>query len=212
MECGTIGASPAAQPERISGGVVELRQYSFLPGKRDALVNLFERVFIAEQEAAGMEVIDRLRDLDDPNRFVWLRGFPDMPLCLRAHANEDFYTGAVWQRKREAASATLVDTDSVLLRPAGPGFDYSTTGERPQVGATEIPRCVVVATIHPLDPVTGEDFPAFFSGAVAPKLTQAGATILAAYASEQGPNFYARLGMRPATGMMVRNYGRHSDA
>src|SRR6266700_2591120 len=69
--------------------IVELRQYTLHPGKRDAFIDLFDRQFIETQEAVGVRVIGQFRDVDDPNRFVWLRGFRDMPSgaqrgkCLR---------------------------------------------------------------------------------------------------------------------------------
>ncbi len=54
--------------------IVELRQYTLHPGKRDVLIDLFDREFVESQEALGMKVIGQFRDLDNPNRFVWLRG------------------------------------------------------------------------------------------------------------------------------------------
>ena len=59
--------------------VIELRQYRLHPGKRDVLMELFEREFIESQETLGMKIIGQFRDLDDPDLFVWLRGFDDMP-------------------------------------------------------------------------------------------------------------------------------------
>jgi hypothetical protein len=73
--------------------IVELRQYTLHPGKRDVLIELFDREFIESQEALGTRVIGQFRDLDDPNRFVWLRGFRDMP--SRAQALQEFYGGPV---------------------------------------------------------------------------------------------------------------------
>ena len=58
--------------------VFELRQYTLHPGRRDVLIELFERAFIDPQTAAGMRVLGQFRDLDDPNRFVWFRSFSDM--------------------------------------------------------------------------------------------------------------------------------------
>src|SRR5688500_10172787 len=66
-----------------SSAIVELRDYTLRPGQRDVLIGLFEQNFIEGQEAVGMRVIDHFRDLDDPDRFVWLRGFPDMPSRAR---------------------------------------------------------------------------------------------------------------------------------
>lgn len=99
--------------------IVELRQYTLRPGARDTLVDLFEREFVTGQEAAGITVGGRFRDLDDADRFVWLRSFPDM--AARARALHAFYHGTVWQAHRERANATMLDSDNVLLL-RGPGF------------------------------------------------------------------------------------------
>ncbi len=70
--------SPSALPEQTCCPIVELRQYTLHQGKRDALIELFDREFVESQEALRMKVIGQFRDLDDSNRFVWLRGFGDM--------------------------------------------------------------------------------------------------------------------------------------
>ena len=93
--------------------VFELRQYTLHPGKRDTLIELFEREFLETQEACGMHVIGQFRDLDDPDRFVWFRGFPDMP--RRKEALACFYGGPAWKANRDAANATMIDSDDVLL-------------------------------------------------------------------------------------------------
>src|SRR4051812_3912762 len=79
---------PAA-PEALA--VLELRQYTLHPGRRDELVALFEREFVETQEAAGIRLLGSFHDLDAPDRFVWLRGFPDM--AARADALGAFYGG-----------------------------------------------------------------------------------------------------------------------
>ena len=71
--------------------VVELRQYTLRPGQRDVLIDLFDRELVESQEAAGMTIVGQFRDLDDPDRFVWIRGFPSMP--SRARALCAFQTG-----------------------------------------------------------------------------------------------------------------------
>lgn len=100
--------------------VVELRQYTLVPARREELIELFDRAFVEPQEAAGIAVLGQFRDLDDPDRFVWLRGFPDMP--ARAEALARFYGGPVWKAHRAQANATMINSDDVLLlRPVGPG-------------------------------------------------------------------------------------------
>jgi hypothetical protein len=93
--------------------VFELRQYTHQPGRREEFVELFEGELLEPLEAAGMDVIGLFRDLDDPDRFVWLRGFPDM--TARLAALEDFYNSDLWWSYRDAVNATLIDSDNVLL-------------------------------------------------------------------------------------------------
>src|SRR5260370_36686938 len=119
------GAMPAAgMNPAATFGVVELRRYALHPGGRDVLIPLFEREFIERQESCGMVPIGHYRDLDDPNSFVWFRGFADME--TRRGALEAFYTSPAWMDHRDAANATMIDSDNVLLlrcaRPAT-GFD-----------------------------------------------------------------------------------------
>lgn len=97
--------------------VVELRRYRLHPGRREELIGLFEREFVEPQETAGMSIIGQFRDVDHPDTFTWLRGFSDM--AARRRALEAFYGGPVWAAHRDAANATMVDSDDVhLLRPS----------------------------------------------------------------------------------------------
>src|SRR5262245_38793908 len=93
--------------------IYELRQYTLHPGRRDTLIELFEREFVESQEAVGMRLVGTFRDLDDADRFVWVRGFPDME--SRRQALTDFYHGPVWRAHAAAANATMIDSDDVLL-------------------------------------------------------------------------------------------------
>ncbi|GIJ43261.1 NIPSNAP family containing protein [Virgisporangium aliadipatigenens] len=103
--------------------VVELRQYALHPGRREDLIALFDREFVETQEACGMAVVGQFRDLDRPDHFVWLRGFPDMD--SRARSLAEFYGGPVWNEHRDAANATMIDSDDVLLlRPLSPAHGF----------------------------------------------------------------------------------------
>lgn len=173
--------------------VLELRQYTLKPGQRDVLIDLFEREFIASHEALGMTLFGQFRDLDAPDRFVWLRGFADMP--ARAAALAAFYDGPVWQAHREAANATMLDSDDVLLlRPAWPDGGFR-AGPRPTPVQPQ-PTKRVVATLcyfaAPIDAATV----ASFDAAVVPLLTGAGAQWLATLVTEPAPNTFPRLPVR----------------
>lgn len=111
--------------------IVELREYTLHPGAREDLIELFDREFIESQEALGIHVIGQFRDIDRPDRFVWLRGFTDMDSRLAALTA--FYSGPVWAEYKDAANATMIDSDNVLLlRPSssGSGFVHPPEGSR----------------------------------------------------------------------------------
>jgi hypothetical protein len=133
---------------RDAGGVpsvVELRRYSLKPGARETLVELFDREFVESQEVLGMRILGTFRDLDDPDQFVWIRGFSDF--ASRAPALHAFYTGPVWRAHSAAANATMVDVDNVLLlRPAdgSPALDVD-PAQRPAVGSPERDEVLTVA-------------------------------------------------------------------
>ncbi|HEX6447800.1 MAG TPA: NIPSNAP family protein [Streptosporangiales bacterium] len=106
-------------PSMAEASVVELRQYTLRPGCRETLVELFERELIEPQQAVGMRVGGVFCDRRDPDRFVWFRGFADLP--ARHRALTGFYSGPVWREHGSAANATMLDTDDVLLlRPTAP--------------------------------------------------------------------------------------------
>ena len=93
--------------------IVELRQYTLVPGKRDVLVEVFDREFVESQEELGMQILGTFRDLDREDRFVWLRGFADMPSRLAGLTS--FYSGPVWKEHGPLANTTMVSVDDVLL-------------------------------------------------------------------------------------------------
>jgi NIPSNAP protein len=179
---------------RPSWPVVELRQYTLHPGQRDVLIDLFEREFIESQEALGMRILGTFRDLDRPDRFVWIRGFRDMG--SRAQGLAAFYDGPVWKAHRNAANATMIDSDNVLLLRAVAGGVDPADGPRPPPGATRIPETLVVATIYSFPTAVASDFVDSFERTVKPELQAAGCTVRATYVSETTPDNFPRLPVR----------------
>jgi len=200
--------------------VVELRQYTLKPGMRDVLIDLFEQEFIETQEATGIIVIGQFRDMDNPDRFVWLRGFADMP--TRARALQEFYGGPVWKAHREAANATMIDSDNVLLlRPARPASGFSLeNAKRPPPGSREMSKALVVAIVYYLDASAEADFMDFFECTMKPVLTETGASILAYFITENHPNTFPALPVRENVNVFVwfshfsdrAAYDRHTAA
>jgi hypothetical protein len=176
--------------------IVELRQYTLRPGQRDVLIDLFEANFVESQEDTGMKVIGTFRDLDDPTRFVWLRGFDTMD--SRARSLGDFYDGPVWRRHRDRANETMVDSDNVLLlRPAGPTAGFVLPSTRPAASATgdrdgSIVEVLVVALDAPADADTIDRL----TTEIAASVVAAGGIPLARFVTEESENTFPRLPVR----------------
>jgi hypothetical protein len=176
--------------------VFELRQYTLHPGQREVLISLFDRVFVDPLEAAGMRVVGQFRDLDRPDHFVWLRSFEDM--ATRDTALRAFYGGALWKAHREAANATMVDSDDVLLlRPAGRGEPFGRLdGPRPGPEAQARSTSLVLGTVWLLAAPVDEAFLRFFEEQVRPVLTACGAPPRACLQTEDAENTFPPLPVR----------------
>ncbi|MEU4228350.1 NIPSNAP family protein [Nonomuraea sp. NPDC026600] len=200
--------------------IYEFRNYTLRPGRRDTLIELFEREFIEGQEAAGMGVVGQFRDLDDPNMYPWMRKFPDME--ARRAALTAFYDGPIWKANRDSANATMLDSDNVLLlRPApvpssgssadpspgpAPGPSHGPAPRhalrpapdpfpgtaRPPVGATVLPESLYVAMIYHV----GDEFAEFFAREAVPVLKEAGVPPMACFETEPAENTFPALPVR----------------
>jgi hypothetical protein len=114
------GCGPHDEDDRMP--IIELRQYTMVPGRRNDFVEIFDREFVETQEALGIEVIGQFVDLDRADRYVWMRRFPDME--SRKLSLEAFYSGPAWETHKDAANATMTEWhDVLLLKPAREGRD-----------------------------------------------------------------------------------------
>jgi hypothetical protein len=212
LRSGTViaaaGNPPLASASMGVSEVVELRQYELRPNARETLIELFDRELVESQEVLGMQIIGQFRDLDRPDRFVWLRGFSDME--SRAEALTAFYSGPVWKEHSEAANATMIDVDNVLLlRPAHRLSGFDTNGrERPPVGSDGIREELVKATIWHIERGDEVSMATLFERAIEPALTDAGASVLASLVSEHSPNTFPQLPVREDANVFVW-FARH---
>ncbi|MDX8492319.1 NIPSNAP family protein [Mesorhizobium sp. VK22B] len=199
----------ASSAPHFASPVVELRQYTLKPGQRETLIALFDREFVETQEASGMTVIGQFRDLDRPDMFVWLRGFEDME--ARTDALTAFYGGPVWTGHRDAANATMIDSDDVLLlKPAwkDAGFDLSglrrpaaaETGKQSQESHL---AGIVEISIDYLRPGTEVGFAERFQAEAVPQPSANGARLLGTFVSEHAENTFPRLPVRAGENVFV---------
>ena len=178
--------------------VVELRQYTLRHGQRDVLIELFDREFIETQEAVGMELIGQFRDLDRPERFVWMRGFPDMQ--RRREALEAFYGGPIWKAHAAAANATMIDVDDVLLlRPVAPSTGFEPQPPRPRQG-TDVPAAHIAVTICSLNAPADPDV---LMDTLLPALAEMTPPALATFVEEPSENTFPALPVRTGEHVVV---------
>lgn len=183
--------------------IIELRQYATHPQQRDVLIEVFDRALVESQEDVGMRVLGQFRDHDDPDRFVWLRGFPNM--AERARGLQAFYGGPVWAANRDVANATMADSDNVLLlRPAWPGAAADLAGgQRAPVGAAAIPDGLFDITVFRLKERPGAQLLAFVRERVTPVLRAGGASQVSWCVTETSANTFPRLPVREGENVLV---------
>jgi hypothetical protein len=184
--------------------VFELRQYTLHPGQREMMVNVFDDHFVEGQEAQGMRIIGQFLDRDNPDRFVWLRSFPDMP--ARTAALKSFYSGGpIWKTHGRSAASTMVDSDNVLLlRPLRPETAFATsTIALPPPGTRGPAKGLLLASIVYVQRRAPSEFGEFFEQELKPHWERAGASVIAQMVSEHSPNTFPSLPVREGENVFV---------
>ncbi len=172
----------------------EFRNYVTQPKGRDVLIEMFEREFLDAYEAGGTRVIATFRNLDDPDRWVWIRAFADGK--ARGEALKNFYASAAWRSLRDPANATIGDASNALLLRPHDGNAVTDIDQRPKAGATRIPDSLIVATTHLLESCAETEFASRFAQEAVPILKKFGAAPFASFTTERAPNSFPRQPIR----------------
>ena len=108
--------------------IVEVRSYRIKPGRRAEFIELFETRAVPALRSHGMKVIGPFLDLENRNKFVWLRGFPSLE--DRERMKDAFYEGDLWKNELEAIAMPMIDSYDVILCETTPGcvFDVPRDG------------------------------------------------------------------------------------
>ncbi|HEV3302550.1 MAG TPA: NIPSNAP family protein [Planctomycetaceae bacterium] len=103
--------------------IVEVRSYRIIPGRREEFIRLFESRAVPALRAHGMKVLGPLIDVENPNKFVWLRSFPSLE--ERDRLKKAFYEGDLWKNELEALAMPMLESYDVILceTSAGCVFD-----------------------------------------------------------------------------------------
>jgi heme-degrading monooxygenase HmoA len=108
--------------------IVEVRSYRIKPGRRAEFIELFETRAMPALRSHGMKILGPLLDVENPNKFVWLRAFPSMD--DRDRMKQAFYEGELWKSELEAIAMPMLDSYDVILCETSPGcvFDVGLEG------------------------------------------------------------------------------------
>jgi NIPSNAP len=102
--------------------IVEVRSYRIKPGHRDEFIRFFETRSIPALRDHGMKIAGPFLDLENPNKFVWLRYFPS--LDERDRMKKAFYEGDLWKNELEAIAMPMLESYDVILCEESAGCVY----------------------------------------------------------------------------------------
>ncbi len=100
--------------------IVEVRSYRIKPSRRAEFIEFFEKRAIPALRAHGMLVLGPLLDLENPNKFVWLRSFPSLE--DRERMKNNFYEGDLWKNELEAIAMPMLESYDVILCETSAGY------------------------------------------------------------------------------------------
>ncbi len=107
--------------------IVEVRSYRIKPGRRAEFIEFFETRAVPALRSHGMRVLGPLLDVENPNKFVWLRAFPS--LDERERMKQSFYEGELWKNELEAVAMPMLDSYDVILCETSPGCVFDAARE-----------------------------------------------------------------------------------
>ena len=99
--------------------LVEIRHYRLEPGRRAEFVEWFESAVVPEMERHGMRILGTFEPVDDPDAFVYLRGFRDEE--ERRRQTGAFYEGEAWLGGLRDRALELETGFDVLVVRSTPG-------------------------------------------------------------------------------------------
>ena len=102
--------------------IVEVRSYRIKPGRRAEFIEFFKTRAVPALRSNGMQVLGPLLDVENPNKFVFLRSFPSHE--ERDRMKDAFYEGELWKNELEGIAMPMIDSYDVILCETGPGYVF----------------------------------------------------------------------------------------
>ena len=93
--------------------IVEMRTYKTKPGQRSQFLEIFHSKSIPAHREIGMKILGPFLSVEDPDTFLWMRGFPD--IASREPMKAKFYEGELWKRELENVLLPMLEKYEVVL-------------------------------------------------------------------------------------------------
>jgi NIPSNAP len=92
--------------------IIEMRTYKLKPGCRSRFLELFRSKSMPAHAEIGMKILGPWLSIEDPDRFFFMRGFPD--LQSREPMKAKFYEGELWKSELENLLMPMIDQFEVV--------------------------------------------------------------------------------------------------
>jgi hypothetical protein len=191
-------APPAA---RFEPSLFELRNYATAPGRRRALIDMFEQRFLDAYEAGGARVMGTFEVVGDEDRWVWMRAFRDAP--SRGEALANFYSSPQWMELKRPANATIMAVSYAMLLRQWSGGAFADPKKRLAPGAKEKRPAVIAVDIFLTKAKAEEEFARAFDAEAMPHLAALKAAPFASFVTDRRENFYPRQRVRKASAFVT---------
>jgi len=88
--------------------IVELATYRVKTGRRAEFIRFFETQAIPVMRAHGIRILGPVVDLENPNRFMWLRSFPSDKERIRR--KDAFHHSEAWTGELGPAAMAMLES------------------------------------------------------------------------------------------------------
>jgi hypothetical protein len=93
--------------------IIEMRTYKTTSGSRSRFLEIFRAKSIPAHTEIGMKILGPFLSVEDPDKFFWMRGFPD--ITSRERMKAKFYEGELWKGELENILLPMLDKYEVVL-------------------------------------------------------------------------------------------------
>jgi len=99
--------------------IIEMRTYKTKTGCRAQFVEILKSKSLPAHAEIGMKILGPFLSVEDPDTFVFMRGFPDM--ASRDPMKAKFYGGELWKNELENLIMPMLEKYEVTVvdDPAG---------------------------------------------------------------------------------------------